>query len=894
MIHTQRALSGLLLVLLLAAGAATHAATRGVLKGTVLDARDHQPVVGANIVLPGSHAGASTDLDGHYTILAEAGIWSVKVSHVNYVDVSWEKIVLVDGQTTTLDMELEPNVIDAGEIVVQGTLLTNGENALLVARQKASTVNDAISAEQITRNGDGNVSAALKRITGVTVRGGKDIFVRGLGERYANVQLNGSVMPSTNPDRKEVPADLLSSSLVDHVTVQKTWTPDQPGEFGGGSVQIRTREFPEGRSLKVGLSSSYNLRSTNQNYLSYSGGDTDFLGFDDGTRAMPSEVAATDRLVASSGRQFASAFQNVWTPTSSRAGLGKGGSLSWADRFGLAHDRELGVTTAFSWNLKTDSRDGEYRNLYQPGSLSSDFQRQAGSQDAGLSAMANTFLRLDSRTTIGLRTLYVNESEDQASLVTGYYYNSDGDYRQSILKFVRRSLMSGTLEVDHRLATLPGGKLKFSAGLAGTTRSEPDTRNTHYAWNSVTNQYEIVFGLRSNSHFFSEQQDRNLDLDLGLEFKPQTQFTVRTGLQFLTRTRDFQARKFVYELEPNMVYPVELRGQNAEVALNADLVQQGVLRLYEGTRDSDSYDASQRRISGYLSLDWSPLDVLDVTLGGRVEADRQALNSEELGRHTDVLPALNTTWRPTAQTALRGALSMTLARPEFRELADFYFADFLGGRTTYGNSEIERTRIYNADLRGEWFYGIGELAALGGFYKHFDKPIELRHRNSQNPEVYYDNAESADLFGLEVELRKELPASMSLNGNLTLIHSSVSYGGTSASQASSDRPMFGQSPYSLNLNWNWQLEKLASTANLSWNRFGKRLSSVGSVNQGGDEYEMPFDRLDLNLSRNWGQLSTRLGLRNLLDEAVEFRQAGTVTNRYRQGRELSLGVSWEL
>lgn len=210
------------------------------------------------------------------------------------------------------------------------------------------------------------------------------------------------------------------------------------------------------------------------------------------------------------------------------------------------------------------------------------------------------------------------------------------------------------------------------------------------------------------------------------------------------------------------------------------------------------------------------------------------------------------------------------------------------------NSDIERTRILNADLRGELFHGIGGLLAVGVFYKHFENPIELRHRNSQNPEVYFDNAERADLYGVELEARRELPAGMSASGNLTLIDSSVKYKDGSASQASSDRPMFGQSPYTVNLNWNWKLESLGTTANLAWNRFGKRLSSVGSINQGGDEYEMPFDRLDLNLSRRWGNATTRLGLRNLLDPEVEFVQAGTVTNRWRQGRTVSLGLSWEL
>ncbi len=885
----------LLVVLLFAAGLAQ---AKGTLTGTVTSSKDGEPIVGANVVVVGSRAGASTDLDGRYRIVVDQGSWDIQVSHISYEALEKKQVVVIDNEETVIDLQCVPFVLKGEEVVIQGRIKTNNENALLTARKKADTVNDAISSEQMSKSGDGNVASALKRVTGVTIQNGKDIFVRGMGDRYSNVQLNGSALPSTNPDRREVPADLLSSSLVDNVTVQKTYTADQPGEFGGGSVQIKTREFPDQRSLKVGMSTSFNTTSTGKDFLSYEGGDTDFLGYDDGTRELPgntNDANGDGRMSSEEGMQAASAFQNNWTPGMDSAPINQSWGLSYADRYELFNERELGLVTSFSWSHKTDNRNGDYRNLYQPGALASDYERISGSQKSGLSAMVNVFFKLSPRTTVGLRNLYVNQAEDKATRVSGSYYNSDGDYRQDILKFERRSMLSNSLELKQDLPMLPEGRVKARLGLSSTRREEPDTRNTHYAFNDVTRRFEIVLTQRGNYHFFSEQDDRILDSELGLEFRPLQKLGLKTGLQYMNRDRTFDARQFTYDNSgTSSPYPTELRGTDAESALGPDVVAAGQLRFFESTRGSDSYEAVQNRFAAYVSGEINVTPTLEVNLGVRLEQDAQDLNDEELTNYTDVLPALNTTWRITNDTALRGAASMTLARPEFRELADFYFTDFIGGRTTYGNSEIERTRITNTDLRYEYYFGIGELAAVGAFYKHFDKPIELRHRNSQQPEVVYDNVDSADLFGLEFELRKNLNRQMQLSGNLTLIHSEVNYADDVHNQANRDRALYGQSPYSLNLNYYWKIEELNSTLNLAYNTFGKRISSVGSLNQGDDEYEQPFHKLDLVASREWGAWTTKLSLSNLLDDDVEFVQSGIVTDTYSPGRTVSLGFSYEL
>ncbi|MEP5944919.1 MAG: carboxypeptidase-like regulatory domain-containing protein, partial [Balneola sp.] len=303
-----------LTLLLWTCSIAVFAQGTGQITGTIVDAENGETIIGASVGITGTTKGAATDLDGHFSIRnLEAGTYSLTVSYISYTTQTVTGIVVYDGESTSINIALETNVADLDEVVVTAEAIKSGEAGLLSIQRKAIAVQDGISSEEISRSTDGNVGSAMKRVSGVSVIGGKDVYVRGLGNRYSNVQLNGSPIPSTNPNKKEAPVDILSSGIVDNIVVQKTYTPDQSGEFSGGSVQIITKEFPNDPSISFSYTTGFNTNSTFKNYLGYNGGGTDFLGYDNGFRSLPRDIEDSQITSSQEAGKVVSELSNSWS-----------------------------------------------------------------------------------------------------------------------------------------------------------------------------------------------------------------------------------------------------------------------------------------------------------------------------------------------------------------------------------------------------------------------------------------------------------------------------------------------------------------------------------------------------------------------------------------------------
>ncbi|MCB0258309.1 MAG: carboxypeptidase-like regulatory domain-containing protein, partial [Calditrichaeota bacterium] len=268
----------------------------GTITGQLVDAQTGDPLIGANVLIDGTLLGASTDLDGLFVVTGvPAGTYTIVVDYVGYAQTRIEAVEVKAGESARLSLAMAPEAIQGDVVVVEARLLENTDASLLKKRQKAAAVSDAISAEEISRSGSSDAADAMSRVTGASVVGGKYVYVRGLGDRYSNTQLNGAELPSADPDKKAVQMDLFPSNLLDNIVTQKTFTPDQPGNFSGGIVNIGTKSFPDGFTLKFSTTSSYNTRSTfSDNILTYPGGDLDWLGMDDGTRDIPDLLADPD------------------------------------------------------------------------------------------------------------------------------------------------------------------------------------------------------------------------------------------------------------------------------------------------------------------------------------------------------------------------------------------------------------------------------------------------------------------------------------------------------------------------------------------------------------------------------------------------------------------------
>jgi len=267
-------------------------AQTGTITGKVIEAESGFEVIGGNVVIQGTTNGNSTDLDGVYTIKVEPGTYNLECSYIGFETTVIENVVVKAGEVTQTDVQLGESGIDIDvDITIVGKRVNNSEAAVLAIQKKAPVVLDVMSAAQIAKSGDNNVASAVKRVTGVTVEGGKYIYVRGLGDRYSKTTLNGATIPGLDPNKNTVQMDLFPTNLIDNIVVYKTFSPNLPGDFTGGYVDISTKDFPTTKTISASASIGYNTLATfNSNFLSYEGGANDWLGFDDGTRAVPDVI----------------------------------------------------------------------------------------------------------------------------------------------------------------------------------------------------------------------------------------------------------------------------------------------------------------------------------------------------------------------------------------------------------------------------------------------------------------------------------------------------------------------------------------------------------------------------------------------------------------------------
>lgn len=875
-----------------------YAQNNGKITGTVVDSQTGESLIGVNVVIEGTIKGTATDIDGRYTIRnVEPGTYTIVVSYLSFATQTITNVVVDQGQTLTLDILLQEETEFLDEIVVTADVVKSGEAGLLSIQRKSVPVQDGISFEEISRGSDGNVGAAMKKVAGVSVVGGKDIYVRGLGNRYSNVQLNGSPIPSTNPNKKEAPLDILSAGIIDNIVVQKTYTPDQSGEFSGGSVQIITKEFPNEKKIGFSYSTSVNGHYSMQNYLGYNGGGRDFLGYDDGFRNLPSDIKDGEISDTREATRVVEQLNNSWSSKNITSLPSQKMGFTYANQFDNA-TIPVGIVSNVSYKYETSSRFDEdlryivnYKEDTGEASLGSEYKRNTGIESTNLSTMLNIFAKPNSTTKVGIKNLYSNSSSNKFSEIVGSYFNFDAINSQAVLEFDRRAIFSSSLNAEKYFENFYQSKLDVVVSYSKAVRDLPDRRTTQYAENEI-GIYEIVFPNRGNTHFFSFQNDNNYSGKLDYSFGGLNDVKIKTGGVFLIKDRDFKSYKLVYEKRSE--FSNSDLSASPENILTAENIRNESVGLYESSSSRDSYRGYQQLFAGYISMNWNLADKWTFEGGLRAENSAQFIDDEVLINELDYLPALNITYRPTEKINLRSAISITLARPEFRELSNFSFQDYIGGRTVYGNPDLKRTRIYNYDLRFELFPETGELLAVSAFYKYFENPIEIFYRITQNNEVKFDNVNSASLFGLELEARRNISERLRLNTNFSYILSQVNYadGQAIGRQANEERTMFGQSPFTVNVNAFYTFPEIKSDLTISFNTFGKRISTVGNNEQPDDEFEQPFNKLDITFVKRLNNTSLTASIENLLGDDVVYKQGDVITNRYEIGTSFSLGISF--
>jgi hypothetical protein len=907
----------------------------GRIVGRIVDETTAQPLSGVQVYVEGTRLGTITDINGRYLILNVAsGTHDVVAEMIGFGKKTVTGVVVENDATISLDISLAPRAIEMDAITVSAEREQGSTAFLLDQRAGSVSLMDAVGEAEIRKAPDSDAADVAKRMTGVTVSSGKYVFIRGLGERYSQTSLNGSPLPSPEPEKEVVPLDLFPAGFLESLTTQKSYTPDQPADFSGGSVQIRTKDFPDRFAIRLGMSTSFNTESQFQDdFIRYAGGGTDWLGLDDGTRDIPAvagrllgDVREGGRLPADepglitvgeslrdAQRRFAPDFRN--TP------LNRSFDLSIGGRSGAFSNGEIGYSVAGSYSDSytrlVDEKERKWRaeafdsvtaDLATP-NVDYDFTR--GTRNIAWGVIGNFALKPNPNHKFSLRTTVNLNTDDEGRTYSGENGEDIGGMvRNERSRFVQRLMVWGQLSGEHRLFW--NSKLDWRTTLARADRDEPFLRETIYLQEN-DGSFRLLDFTESGRYFWSElvDDDRSAELDWRFPFTVfSREAAVKFGAAYRDRTRDFGARRLNWRFQGSTIEDLDSSLESGTIV--ASTPGTGQFAIDEVVEPGDVYDADDERVAGYLMLELPVTRKLNAILGARVETYNLALNSRtRFGIDstvasvdaTDLVPAVSLVYSALENLQIRAAASRTLDRPEFRELAPFQFTEATSLRQLKGNPELVPAEIVGGDLRVDWFPGIGELISVGGFYKTLTDPIEQVFIAAASSAYSFQNAEKATLVGVELDVRVRADRfagfleNVSLQGNFSWIDSEVSVKRGGIFQPTNlKRPLEGQAPYVLNVGVDYAGLSGVQAA-LFFNRFGKRITAAGGSGLP-DIYEQPRNALDGTFS-----FPLRPGVRvklkgtNLLDADYTFNQsAGGITRMqrfYSAGRTFSIGLSWD-
>lgn len=889
------------------------APTTGRITGRVVDAATGEGIPYAGIQIVGTTLANLSGVDGRFTISGvPSGTTTVYVRRIGYATKTVTGIMLDAGQTFEQNISLPAAQPTLEAIAVTASAERGTVNEALNSQKHSVNAVNAITAEQIARSSDGDAAQASQRVSGLTVADGKFVQARGLGERFTTASLNGARIPSPEPERKVVPLDLFPAGLLQEVTVTKTFTPDQPGDFAGANVNIKTREFPVGRQVNysVSLGAGDAVLGRSLPFAPRAGGE--LLGLAGSARSIPAALAQTNFLGTVSQSRFneiAQQQRNVWSAerrtggANASFGLSAGGSTIFG--------RRVGYVLSGSYGYTQEARLNEHYAVGQQGTNSSvialtSVDGETGRSSAQWGGIANVSALVGRNSRLSLITTATRSADNEARTDRGYDENLNDSIARTTLRYVERGVVVVTAQGEHQLTSR--NKTAWSGTYGQTSRREPDRSDVVYS-RSGDGKYRLLGSLDGARRLYFDLQESNVTL--------QVDHTVTVGnMSAQNQLRLGAYRRLTNRTAAAPIFAFLTRASSAEIEGRPEDIF-GATQSCDSCRvlniqpvgQAGSYDANDHTTSGYAMVEWGVGSRVRVIAGARIEAAAIAVNSSTQGgftasatlKNTDVLPSLLINTRLTDNQNIRFGVTRTLARPEYRELAPVTFRDVLGGVSVTGNDKLVRSLINNYDLRYETFSGYGEMMSVGVFVKQFRDPIErVESATSGAYQARFQNAERATNVGLELEVRKELrllgdwARRFSTFSNVTLMASTVSLDTTKGlTVTETKRRLVGQAPYVVNAGLTYATTSGSTSATLLYNVVGDRMFAAGVLPLP-NIVEKSRQVVDFSLRVPvHGQLTARLDARNLLDARYRFMQGNLEREGYDVGRTFSVGFSWQ-
>ncbi|MGL4853486.1 MAG: TonB-dependent receptor domain-containing protein [Phocaeicola sp.] len=902
-------------------------AQAAAIRGVVTDKSNQEPLIGATVQVNGTTTGTITDFDGQFELAGlRNGTYTLIVQYVSYITKTLE--VTVNG-IADIVIELDPDNQTLGEVVVTGTARKNTENAILNQQRTSLVMQTGVSSQHIARTQDKDASEVIRRVPGISIIDEKFVMVRGLSQRYNNVWINNSAVPSSEPDSRAFSFDIIPSSQLDNMVVVKSPSPEYPSDFSGGFVLVNTKDVPSNNMFSISLGGSVNDQTHMKDFQYNKGSGTDFLGFDNGFRGLNNGIHTTLNPIAGNGIDLQNnGFNNDWSVKNFKPLADMSLSMNVAQRWVSDSGRTFALLGAanYSSSYKTlrnmeNALFGAYDEANEKSTYLHNYKDNQYNQNVRIGAMLNlTYVPASGNSRYEFKNIFNQLARDRYTFRQGtddqanrtesaeYYYNS-------------RTTYNGQFTGKHTLAD--ESKLDWSGGYAYANQNMPDRRR--YLVNDALEPGSL--GLeRANdiNREFTKLEEHILSANANYEkhfefgsFNP----SLKAGVYSEYRTREYNARLFNYNFNSGTnTLPSGFRYMNIpNELLQEQYYGENGLYLLEDVNWINNYKGNNLLAAGYVGTNL-PFGKLNVYAGVRFEHSNMELitntrrNQKSPKSHNytynDFFPSINAAYKMNDKHQFRLSYGRTTNRPELRELSPSVFYDFDLSSDVQGNVNLQAAYINNFDLGYEFYPSSGELISVSLFYKQFKNPIEWTYTVAGGTGLIYSftNAEGANNYGIELDIRKNLDFlglrnfSWSFNG--ALIKSEVTFAEGAMEQ---DRPMQGQSPYLINTGIFYQNPDKGWNMAVLYNRIGKRIIGVGrSVGTGDqvripDSYEMPRNSIDLSVSKKFGnKLEVKAAVRDILAEKVSFKQFAEtskgeveqITRQYKPGRTFNLNVNY--
>lgn len=936
--------------LLLFLGSALAASSQtGTLAGNIIDGEyNNEPMAFANVLVKGTTIGTTSDFDGKYQLNLDPGTYTIIFSFVGYETKEISDVIIKAGQVFDLDVTLSTNSLD--EIIITTSAKRNTENAVLNIQKKSVTLLDGLSAQSIKSSGAGNLASAVKSVPGVSVVGGKYVYVRGLGDRYTKSTLNGVDIPGLDPDRNTIQMDIFPTNILDNIIVIKSAAAEYPADFTGGVVDIVTKDFPTKFEASISLGTGYNPdMHFNDNYLNGTGSDTDFWGYDDGTRNLqinryqpiPGTFENRGLLTSLTGR-FDSELRAEQQTSNPNFNFG----LTIGDQFEVGDDK-FGYQASFSYKNSTtfyENRvDGAFSiDANNPGNTELVIDRISEGREGINNILLNGLVGLTYKTQKSkykVNVLHIQNGESAGgffnqNIAQGGSGSGSGfePLTKDAITYTERSVTNLLISGDHSFGA--ENDWDFDWKLAPTFAKVYDKDHRVTPLQEADNGEFFIspsaatFPIRIWRWLHEENWASKFDLSKKYTFGGRPA-KVKFGGGYTYKFRDFSIDDYTFNNngaevingDPNtLLTPENIWSRDNSVTgtflISGDIFNAG-----------DAYEGEQNIAATYISNEFNVSEKLKAILGLRAEiftsyytgrnntTGTDFLRLKVLDEH-DFFPSANLIYAVNEDSNIRTSYYKTTARPSFKEASFVQIFDPITDRLFIGNINLKATYVDNFDLRFERFGDAGQMFAISGFYKKFEDPIEKSFFASAPTQLTVANLGSADVYGGEVEFRQNLGfiteglknLKFSLNASITESELTMSEGeffsrtqnARTGETIDRKRNLQGQSPFLINTSLNYTNSDKGLQTGLFFNMQGKTLEVVGL---GGvpDVFTLPFESLNFTLNKAFGEnkkSSIDIKISNILGAEVEsvyqsFQAEDRIFSLRQPGTEFSIGYSYK-